>query len=338
MKSFRPHRGGGAYERLRPWRSPHGPSYLDADRPRRGDARSKPDLILVGLIALAILGAWIAGRDRDDTRSGVSSRPAPTRNAALALAPIKGWTATTSVPRLEGMKFEQPVVLEERVSGTRLVAGLLPAESATLLPSALVRRARTPLMSPETTQLGRGTAAFRYTALPVAGARGLVDIYAVPTTAGIATIACVAGPGSVWPHSDCARNAATLTLRRGRALPLGPDAAFRQRLPGAMLALENTRQQARGQLATRVPAQQAAAAAKLSAAYRTGAASLAPLAPASRPRTKALVRELAGAGRAYRAVVGALMAADTAAFRHGQAAVHARERRIDQLLELPTDE
>ena len=122
----------------------------------------------------------------------------------------------------------------------------------------------------------------------------------------------VSPAGDRAPYDDCLRIATTLKLRAGRALRLGPDAAFRQRLPGAVARSTTARQRARAELATQVPAQQAAAASKLAATFRAQAASLTPLAPASRPWSRALVWELAAAGRAYRGVAAALRTPTTA--------------------------
>ena len=293
---------------------------------------------MLGLFALVLVGALIALRVQGEDHSSVSGRSSPVISGALELHPLQGWTETARVPRLEGLEFQEPVVLRERISGTRLVAGLLPATSSMLLPPEFVRRLRVPPARPETAKLGPGIEAYYFAGLVLGEGRGLVDVYVLPTTAGVATFACRGGSGIVTPHYDCWRNAATLKLRRGRALRLGPDAAFRQRLPGAVAALERARQQARADLATQVPAQQAAAASTLAGTFREQAAALAPLAPGSRPWSRVLVRELARAGRDYRGVAAALRNADPAAFRDSERAVHARERRIRQLLTSPAGE
>ena len=289
----------------------------------------------MGLVSLITMLAVIALRDGDKRQERASNRPAQVGNGELEFMPRLGWTSSTNAPRLRGMEIQEPVVLEEPVSGMRLVAGLLPATSPTLLPPEFVRRLRMPAARPQTIRLGDALEAYYFAGLSSPDARGLVDVYAAPTTAGIVTIACVGGPGIVAPYYDCWRNASTLKLLHGHALPLGPDAAFRQRLPGTITALDSARQRARSQLSTRVPEQQAAAASDLAAAYGVAAASLAPLAPASLPWSKGLVQELAGAGREYRGLVAALQRADAGAFGLGQDAVHARERRIKQLLERP---
>jgi hypothetical protein len=256
-------------------------------------------------------------------------------SGALKLYPLPGWTKITSAPRLGGLDFRNPVVLREHFSGTRLVGGLLPATSRMLLPPEFVRRLLVRPRRPEIAKLG-GAKAYYFAGLILANG-GQVEVYVLPTTAGVAAIACIGGRGLAPPHDDCWRNAATLQVRGGRPLRLGSDAAFRQRLPGAVSALEHARQQARAGLATQVPAQQAAAASRLSRSFQAQAASLAPLAPASRRWPRALVRELAGAGRAYRGVAAALRDSDAAAFQQGEDAVHAREHRIKQLLNPPTD-
>ena len=318
-----------------------------SDRPG-SEARPRPwrSLLLgrlklthtLGLVTLVLLGALSVVRVQGEDRSSVSDRPSPVISGALELFPLQGWIQTPRVPRLEGLEFQEPVVLSERNSGTRLVAGVLPATSTMLLPPEFVRRLRVPPARPETVKLGPGIEAYHFAGLVLADGRGLVDVYVLPTTAGVATFACVGGSGILTPHYDCWRNAATLKLRRERALRLGPDAAFRQRLPGAVTAIEQARQQARADLATQVPVQQAAAASTLAGTLRAQAASLAPLAPASRPWSRVLVRELARAGRAYRGVAAALRNADPVAFRDGERVVHARERRIRQLLTPPAGE
>jgi hypothetical protein len=338
MRSFGFRHDGGAYPR--PWRSPHEPPHSGVGRRQdaigRADGRLRRIPMVLGLIALAILGAFMAVRDPGEDRSSVADRPSPVRSGALKLYPLQGWTEITSVPRLEGLDFHNPVVLSEHLSGTRLVGGLLPATSRMLLPPEFVRRLLVRPARPEIAKLGPGAEAYYFAGLILANG-GLVDVYVLPTTAGVAAIACLGGQGLEPPHDDCWRNAATLQVRGGRPLRLGPDAAFWQRLPGAVTALEHARQQARAGLATQVPAQQAAAASRLGGAFQAQAASLAPLAPASRRWSRALVRELAGVGRAYRGVAAALRDSDAAAFRKGEDAVHAREHRIKQLLNPPAD-
>jgi hypothetical protein len=231
------------------------------------------------------------------------------------------------------MLFSSPIALEERVSGLRLVAGVLPPTSPTLLPAELVRRLRTEPARPAIVRLDNGTRAQYFRGLTAGGVEGPLDVYALPTTAGIATATCSSSGAALPPYYDCWQLVRTLTLHGAKALPLGPDAAFRQRLPGVIDELDAAREGARKPLASRVPPEQAAAASKLADAYEAAAASMTPLTPRSRPVPKAIVREMAGTGSAYRSVAAALQEADGAAFERGRSAVFAHEDRLKQLLE-----
>ena len=87
------------------------------------DGRRRRMFMVVGLIALAVLVGVTAVRGQSEDPSDVPDRPGPVRSGPLTLSPLEGWRATTSIPRLEGLDFHKPVVLRERTSGTRLVAG-----------------------------------------------------------------------------------------------------------------------------------------------------------------------------------------------------------------------
>ena len=131
----------------------------------------------------------------------------------------------------------------------RVVAGDLTDAPAHGVRAAAARTAA----RPETIKVGPGVEAYYFAGLTLAKGGGLVDVYVLPTTAGVVTVACLSDQGLAAPHYDCWRNAATLQVRGGRALRLGPDTAFRQRLPGRAAALDDAREQARAGLAMQVP-------------------------------------------------------------------------------------
>ena len=119
------------------------------------DGRRRRMFMVVGLIALAVLVGVTAVRGQSEDPSDVPDRPGPVRSGPLTLSPLEGWRATTSIPRLEGLDFHKPVVLRERTSGTRLVAGLLPATTRTLLPTEFIRQLRYRRHGPRPSSLAR---------------------------------------------------------------------------------------------------------------------------------------------------------------------------------------
>jgi hypothetical protein len=85
-------------------------------------------------------------------------------------------------------------------------------------------------------------------------------------------------------------------------------------------------------LASRVPPEQADAASKLATAYDGAAASLTPLIPKPPGVPKAIVREMASAGSAYRVVASALREADAAKYEAARQSLYTHEDRLKQLL------
>lgn len=130
-----------------------------------------PALLVAGLIAVVAALVTIVLRERHPGSEQASDRPVQAVNRDLGFAPLQGWTNPTNVPRLDGMEFRDPIVLEEPVSGMRLVAGLLPATSQTLLPPDFVRHLRIPAAKPETIRLGDGVQAYYFAGLSPADTR-----------------------------------------------------------------------------------------------------------------------------------------------------------------------
>jgi hypothetical protein len=153
----------------------------------------------------------------------------------------------------------------------------------------------------------------------------LLDVYVVPTTAGVATVACLAEVvGELL--DDCWRVVSSLSLTRGRPLAPGRDAAFGEALRVTAAVLDDADARARRRLSAAVtPDQQARAVAHLPGAYRDAAASLGRLAaPASRQADSVLER-LRRTGAAYATYERSLRAADPVAYAQAGAAL--RERR-----------
>ena len=94
--------------------------------------------------------------------------------------------------------------------------------SPTLLPEELLRQLTRPPDDPVKVRLGGRFAAYYYLDLALPGVRGRLDVYAAPTTEGVATIACL---GLASPLVECADIANSLQLAQGRPVRADPGAA-----------------------------------------------------------------------------------------------------------------
>jgi hypothetical protein len=166
--------------------------------------------------------------------------------------------------------------------------------------------------SPTTVQLG-DLAAYRYDGLEHAGRK--LTVYAAPTSAGVATVACLA------PAPDCDEIAKSLQVHGAKPLPLGPDPAFAAGTARA-LTLPNRL------LAVRTPDGQARVAKRIAADYGTAATSVSKLepGPADEQLQAELRRHLRAAQHAYRAL-GDAAAAD-ARTRYATAAKRAHSAEL----------
>ena len=286
---------------------------------------------LAAAIAVSRLSADEVARDQPAIAAA-----SPVTRDGLRLAPLPGWSAPPTVPSLPGLGFTAPIVLKEPISGMMLMVGLLPAMSRTLVPPDLEEQLQAPLGRPDTVVLEHGFEAYHYPRVTLRGTSSALDLYLIPTTAGVVTAACVAAPGrddGGAPYYECWKNLATLRLLESGALRLGSDAGFRQRLPAAVAQIDAERATVRPALASRIPAEQAAGASRVAAAYERAAAALLPLAPPSSSRARAILRELTAAGSAYRDLVVPLRVADPADYARGSADVRAHELRLEQLID-----
>jgi hypothetical protein len=211
-------------------------------------------------------------------------------------------------------------------------AGRTDGTAPTLLPPAFVRRLPGGPPNPEAVRLG-SVAAYRYTALNAASPAQRLTVYAVPTEAGVVTVACV-GAGAV-ASPDCEAIASSLRLRGAKAFPLGPDAGYAQALGGA---LDKLNRDAAGQAqklgGARSRAGQASAAQALARTYTGASTTIAglPVRPAEKPANAAIAGALKALGRDYQALGAAAGGGDRARYTRVSAAVAADEANLTKAL------
>jgi tRNA A-37 threonylcarbamoyl transferase component Bud32 len=325
------------------------------EHPRR---RRRAALLGAGAAVLALVvvaGVVLAGGggggpgDARTTKAGSRSL----QSSELTLALPAAWKQR-AVPAVPGLHPDEAVaaapgpgsyVAAELVAGTA-DPSLLPVK----LLAALKGRPR-----PQTIRLG-GTRAYRYDALAPRGAQDALRVYAVLTTAGVATVACATGPGAAaTAAAQCDQIARTLHLMGAKALPIGPTTAYAAILKRTFTSLAAGVKTANARLdEARTVKAQATALGRIAQAYSAAtlslrraasrrphgdrlnpvdaglnavlAAAFAQIAAAFRRYERALPHGGAAKGRAKRAVPRALAALDDAVARLRRARYSAAPR------------
>jgi hypothetical protein len=161
-----------------------------------------------------------------------------------------------------------------------------------------------------------------------------MDVYVAPTTAGVATVLCMASPGRLEALTpDCERIAQTLRLRGARRLPLGPSPSYARRVGRALRTLGRDRAAAvsRMRSATSPGAQAAAATAASRALARASAAAASSASsPYDRGANSAVVAALNRTARAYGGLARAARARDRAQYVAARRAVTRAEDVLER--------
>jgi hypothetical protein len=285
--------------------------------------------LLAGLGALAV-GVGSPGEE-SGTRQSDPSTQAITRDALTIAAPA-GWSWTDEAPRLPEMPFSRPILLVNAASNVRVAADVLPATSETLLPAGFIAAMGAGLPSPERIAMGRDLRGYHYAGLSGQGVGPVVDIYAAPTTEGVATVVCL-GDAVTSLLDDCWSVVSRMSLSRGRPLPLESTAAFHQVLLTKLSELDAAEAAARSRLSdAATPTQQADAVSPLPSAYQDAAAALAPVVPGSPAWPREIVGALEATATAYAGFARALRAALPHAYADARALLRARRARLKALL------
>jgi hypothetical protein len=273
---------------------------------RRVAPRRLPLALAAVLVVAAALGGLLLAKAVDGGRSA-AGRPVPMPQAlahdGLRVQLPDGWAAAeaATVPG-----FSRPLGVGNPREQLSAVIERLPATSPTLLPAALVHAEAAAGARPELVRLAPGQRGWRYRFLHADGSVRIVT--AAPTTAGVATVACLSRAHSGVPPG-CQALADAVTVPGSRPLPPGARAAFLSRLPAAVSDLEAARATGVKQLsgATR-PRAQARAAAALARAHAAASATLAPLASPGDPVSARTVAALSATATAYATLAAAARA------------------------------
>ncbi len=276
--------------------------------------RPRPALRWVAVgVALAVVGAvggWFVAH-RIASRAPAAAPGATERLLDAGPARLRvsaPWTPARRRPAVAGLTGAPAWTPFAGLSTTVSVA-LLPAQQATLLPTALVNSVSGALPRAQAARLV-GLHALAYHG--VRSGQSLLDVYAIPTTRGVLTLACTTGANAAEAPAWCLNGLDSVTVDGAKPLAPAPDTAYRLGAAAVLRPLDRARVGERRALrAAKRYAGQGHAAQALASAYLTAARALGPLVPAS---------------GAAAAVPGALRTAATAYQGLARAAAH-RDRR-----------
>ena len=299
--------------------------------PRRGMPLAA---LAAGLGVVAAIAGFVLGGSSDDqsTSQELSSSASA---GTLGLSFPDGWRRVSEQPDVPGMRFSQPIVLAPEIRDARLVAGQVNGSGPTLLPAAFLDRLPKAPSRDDRVKLG-SLEAYRYEGLAPEGTAQRVTVYAAPTTADVATVACVSPPASAAEFAqDCERVAASLQLTGAKPLALGPREDYAKGVGAAFEQLDSAvdRESARLRRAD-TPSAQAAAAAALARAYRNAASgvSKAPAGPYERKRGAAVADSLRAVGDGYARAADAARDGDRAAYAAARRSVRRSGRALARSL------
>ena len=296
--------------------------------------------VLVGLLALlALAGAALASTLLGGSGQGDAPPPPPRAEAGrqLGLTVPGQWQRLRTAPRVPGLRIADVIaVAPPGGTGAALLAGRIEASGPVLLPAPLLRRLADPPANDDTVALGQ-LQAYRYAGLAPRGFNGRINVYSVPTTAGVASVACVSPARAEEFLAACERVASTLKLSRGEPVPLGPDRRYAARLDRTIGRLNRARAAGRSRLqGARTPAGQARTAGGLAAAYREAATSLARgrvLNPAEQQANRQIIAALRTTQAAYTRMAAGARGADRGRYNAARAAVVRGEAAVQRGVE-----
>lgn len=287
-----------------------------------------PVALVAGLVVAAVLGFVLS------SGGGGGGAATAFSNSNLAIKAPGGFTAIASPPAAEGLNLVDPVAVGAggKAAGPGVLAGVVPAEAdnSTLLPAGFVKALNLPpdeLVGKRTAvKLGGELQAYKYPDLTAKGLPGKTTVFAVPTSGGVATIACFGAP------IDCDGVATTLTVKDLKPLPVGPNEAYAKVVADSLGGLSKAIAAGKGDLGDAKTS--AGAASKIRAAYAAAEKKLAdaPAGPADRAANASLVAALQAAEKAYGSLSTAAKKKDRGAYSKAAKAVGKAEGDVSASL------
>jgi len=320
-----------------------GPAAVPAAAPPAARRRAMLVPLLIALTAGAAVAGFLIGSGGGGSEQPGAAFTNTASAGSIGLSFPAGWKRVSEEPNVPGVRFRDPLVLApDAPAQARLVAGNVAASGPALLSSGLLGRLSGGAPEGDPVRLN-DLEALRYRGLEPRELAGQLQLYAVPTTRGVATVACIApgGAQAAGFRRDCESVAATLELAGAEPYPLGPSTEYASRLRGVTSRLAAARRTGTERLRRAETADaQAAALSALAGGYRRAASAVADtkVSPADRAAnlalSGALERTRSGYARAAEAAGagdGEAYAAAGQAVRAGQSALGRALARLERL-------
>ena len=311
---------------MRNWRLPRiaaeVASPLPGKRPRWPDfiyrqARSRRSLLLI-LTGFAVAAAVAAAISLAPTSTKYQpARLVPTVVGGMSFSHSPSWLPT-SAPSYLPLPTTLTLQLLRSSSRERLTAGYTKAPAPTFLATDFRRTVSGALPRARIIAIGTGFA-FLYSDLKLRQAPGVLDVYVIPTTSGVATFGCL----GLRAPSACGEVARTLHVVG--ALAVQPKPSFASALTHVFRLFVHERADGLRVLQrAQTPAQQAGAAQRLAGVYNTLGSRLARLSiPAlAKPVIHTVAILAAKEANAYASLRRAAMEKQNALFARSAAAAH----------------
>jgi hypothetical protein len=309
--------------------APTRPTQARRGRPRWPLAAGAGALLILAVGAAIVAGGGGSGGDTGGaTPTPTAAAPKQVAASGIGLRYPSTYKPTDAgTGALPGTSAKWPIALAGSSSGSRILAGRLPSTGPTLLPKELAAGA------PEPTIVRLGNVdAYRYSGVALPGSSSRADVFAIPTSSGVVTLACVAAPDAPDEFaSDCERVVGSLAISSHDVLPLGPDRAFAKRLNSAMTTLNARRSTLRKRLRGESrPTAQARDATDLQQAFTKSAGTVAAgkVGPAVAPDRTAIVKAMRQTAAQYRALAHAAGRNDRRAYNRARTGVRRGEAKL----------
>jgi hypothetical protein len=230
-----------------------------------------------------------------------------------------------------GLTLADPVAIGPKDGRDAVLIGTVKsaADNSTLLPTGFIKAAGS-LPDKQAVAIGDGLQAYRYRDVKLSGFDRPVTVYAVPTSTGVATLACVGGTAE-----GCDASANTMSLVSAKPLPVGPSADYAKAVGGTLGALGKAAKSGQAKLrSAKTPKAQAAAARSLSGAYAKAAGKVRGLdvGPADKLANAQLGAALTATAKAYGNAAKAAAKNDKGAYAKASTAVAAGQKKVSKAL------